>query len=1241
MANAPLIVPIDLEVLNINHGVHQRDTFRWWQFNYLALKDFKSPEPMAGGNNSGSPEPGIHLHWTLPRALRHGAQNSGDSAVDYPLVPNRWLIVRFVGGTARKATAWVVESDCPFSSKTPSVDSAQTSLYLVNPDIINAWKASSDPKRNSTKLDPSVNEPQIANIGVSFPLANWKEQAPSDMFLTAVAPANASFSVYYPQNIGVFSFYDSLKGIDQDTVSYLAVGWYSDSSKDIMASWKSSASPTAYSDLLEKLKWTVAGSPPDKASASLYQGMAFAIPWQRNGNPPDKDPLQAIRNSGDLDISVGNTTIDAFGALAAKQLQAAGHPSETINMLKAFNYGLLPVINEVNGSALLKRKVRQAWYGSKPGGYSWDIVPKESDGETVPDLTAAEAAWLLQLNKDQAALDEALAELQGLQWRFNSLWWKLGLDPDDMFPESPPGVTNAKLQHELDPKNMQGISSQVIHQLTQIEGMLSKVPRPSQGVANTQQAFQEGILAFAEKKALSKEKILKAVAAPRLWKANNPVVVVSGVEPAPAVNPNSNLTVRSGDALVTGFDVKNATVNTSTATSAIPAVADLAHIANWQTQLQALIHEYVFLDPANAAAIAKAISKPETAVAAVMSAHSASVYKGTLPEMSLDNWSQPWKPVFMEWKANYAYVPHQTSGNGNWTFDGTDYHFTPQGGAKIENRDVGGISILSPHAQFVFGARLKEFVTQFGSETQLKQLEEWIEQIGQWKYLAQELTNFNEWLAMHDHRAFRRPTTQDNVGSGNAKQSAAALAGFENESKGLPAAHQGGVGSVPFLPNGPDIPFHGVRQGQVYFETLFLYDNFGRILHVVAPGADSGLFDAKNFPLVRDAAMLPAPKINPNIAAAAQLPPRLLQHGRLDFSLIDGKTDQSALETHINPIAGWVLPNHLDRSVSLYAPGGAAMGEYGLVETPQGNKTGGWRPPPHQKIKSLADVAKQAPHLAQLLGATALKTEANFNTFLQVIDDSLWTVDPLGNRADQNLSVLIGRPLALVRTRLQFRLDGPALQASDWAATFTPPKPAFPDFKFAIRLGDQATRRDGVIGYFIESDYNVFNSVAAPQTTAPQSYVHQIGPLGEQGGQNYLSLSFNPASSMTLTLLVDPRAGMHAISGILPAKEVTIPARFVNEPLNSIEVSFQVGPVLTSLETTPAQGDHQPAHAQSIHYPFPTEQNGTWSWWEKVDAPANWQGFDLHDATHGAKLDGLPKTLREGYLQLVLNLHKK
>jgi hypothetical protein len=1246
MADQPIVVPIQLDALVVNQGVIANNVFRWWQFSYPSLEHYLSPEPapVPFDRSIGGQKAGVYLHWTLPDALRHGTQDARAGGSVYPLVPNRWLIVRMSGTTDRQATAWVVESDCPFGPRVTTVDSSQTSLYLADPDLIRLWNSSGDPIRSSTGLNPTTTTVQTARLGVRFPLAGWSERAAKAMFLTAVAPSNPLFSIYVPHNLGVFSFYDDLNGIDGGTLSYFLFGWFSDPTKDIMASWPADkASPQPYDALLKRLGWAVIGGSDSQATGSVYQGMVHNIAWDRRGTPPKDDPLQAVRDTGKLNVAIGNTTVDAFTALIKKQLD----DPRKAELLRAFQYDFLQQLNQVNGEALLDEKIRQAWFGSKAGGYTWTIVEQSSDGTTGTNLTRDEADWLLRLNQDQAALDAALTTLYSLQWDLHSLWLRNGYLADrsnvlfgapDGIPD-PPGLAafQTQLATQLDPRQTGSVAARLVEQFDTVRALLPRVPRPIPQESNAQRAFQDGIQAFARTKNLDPTKSLKAVAASRYWRANNPVVILSGVEPAPsAVSPNA-LPVRLANHVVTGFNVPGGTSVGVSAVADLVAATSLSAIAS--SAVLPLLQEFLLLDPANATHIATATHQATARVTAALTAIDPANFQGALPGLGLEPWGQPWNPMFLEWSTKYTYVPFSTGAMSWWTFDGTDYVFTPGAASPpIETRDIAGISLLSPHARFVFGTRLHAFVQSFGSETELAQIDDWVQKVYDWKFLAQELTGFSELMGLRDTRAFRRPAVADTLDG----LPVAALTGYGDgvipPNLALPDPYQGHVNTLPFFPNGPAIPFHGTRQGDLYFTDLFMYDKFGRTLFAIQGTHGSGLFDYTNFPLLTDEALKPDRPMVIGVNGVARLPPRLLQHARLDMKLLDASADTKifGLDPGVLPIAGWVLPDHLDNSILVYGPDGRSLGEFRLLVDETGRKTGQWQAPPHSNL-TLADVRTAAPHLYDMLNSPGIQNEAGFQAFLASIDETLWTTDPLGNRVDQNLSVLVGRPLALLRVRLRFQLDGDPINDTGWAATFKSDPPEFLHYQFFIRLGDQATRDDGLIGYFTESNYDVFNSVASPGDGVTQNYVRQIGPVGATSGGNYARLSFARGTSLIITALADPRAGIRATTGILPVERLDIPQQFVDQALSNLEISLRIGPVLTRIVPSPGQSDQPPPYPQSIVHPLPVEQNGTWSWWE-TDGAGGWIGHDLVNSTPNAQLGEATNTVREGCLQFVKNL---
>lgn len=1303
--NDTLLVPITLEILLANNALRGRDFFRTWRHSYAALRDFCSPEPMAFDCDIEDNRTGAFLHWTLPRSLR--ASQPGSSTA-FPLVPNRWLINR-VYPSAETATAvappntksWVVESDHLQN------DAAKASYFLVGDDVLTNWNKgiSADPVSSAGIVPPGSSPAANAhpvNMGKAFALDEWAEHTPlPPMFLTAIAPGNLEFSGYVPFNEGVFSFYDDLEGVPGDaTLSYQVIGWYSDAHQDVVAAvppqFTSTQKPGDRSAaVLAALNWqlprladgTLPPFPNLNLKTSLYHGTARKLRWQTQPNAfSTPDELEDTRNQQNLNVAMANNSVDAFSTLVGTQLAVKGYEKaeHVIELLRAFHYDLLPLLNQPNGSELLGEHIRQEWFSSRTGGTQWAIVAEprpaapatnaQAPAKPAPRKVtlaekeakeAEEATWLQRLNIAQQEVNQLLIDLASQQWALHAAWWKKGY----YTAANQPANLDYVDQFDSDEQHLQ---NQVLATLRSLTEKLTKVPNVAQEPGDTQDAdgnkqdqYLKAIKEFMERPAekfpdgstlTDRGKTLKAVTQPRYWLPTNPSVVISQVQPSDITNPASSLPVRQAQPAGGG-----------------PAPEKFAKLPGALQAGVAQLYDELLNPAAPAAASPPGAAKPTPTT-----------------------WRQQWHPMYLEWEVVYTDVPYVDSvtKQPNWQFNGTDYELRAGLRGVAAPQLISGRSLLSPNAQLTFKARLKKFAEQYQSgENDLQKICDEIGQIDDWKFLSQELVGFNEWLTQRDTRIFRAstgevcrdPNGQPVLDRNGQPLTLEKILGFPTTSRtpgyDTPAAAQGLINSVPAIAPTPSgrsaFPFHAVRSGQLYLNHLVLYDKFGRKLELVEPDM-AGMLDANVFPLIRDAALLPSFNLMPDVEATVQLPPRLLQPARLDLLLIDQQDSRLAVGQGFGgqPVAGWLLANHLDQALLIFAPDGSSLGEISVNHTGPG--TPRWVAPPHpidwlkdlDHAAALAAIQSRFPRLGRFVTELEGKKAADFATLLHVIDSTLWTVDPLGSRADQHLSVLVGRPLALVALQVQFSLYGSPLTGCDWLADDAGSSPLTNGAKFSVRLGNQASREDGVIGYFktesSDIDYRTFHSVVAPADDEAygrdQHYVRQIGPLASTDG-NYLSLAVGSEAKTDITLLVDPRATIHATTGILPVKTLVLPQHFVHEALANMEISFRVGPLLSRIKpvpvsqaspslataTTPATNPPGAGAAanlvEALSYLPMSEKNGTWRWWEKTStSDPTWKSYELLNATTTADLSGgatalpAPATLREGYLQLRANL---
>lgn len=603
----------------------------------------------------------------------------------------------------------------------------------------------------------------------------------------------------------------------------------------------------------------------------------------------------------------------------------------------------------------------------------------------------------------------------------------------------------------------------------------------------------------------------------------------------------------------------------------------------------------------------------------------------------------------------------------------------------------------------------------------------------EWDLLSQSLTGFTAQLLMQDIEPNQTPS--GTVASGPASgQNYADL--IDGQNHVLPMLSLGDA-SQPAL--GSPAPYYfPLRGGFFALQDLALVDRFGQKIDLLFANGNNPAASPENawqtFGPLRSRWV--TPETNTRMSSPTRLiklPPRSAAAARLDFRLVSAPdagggaippdTDLDLI-AGANPVAGWILPNHLDNGLLVYDAEGNSLGELVLSQTGTTPATTvRWFPVPMAATPITDPTAETGgiPNqylrgfVAGLLAIDPTNLGDAFANFLQAVDETLWTIDPLGGRTDQNLSVLVGRPLALVRARLKLVTDGPpavdqstvfaipdpqtisavdpgtgsfsiampqnlaesgrfepgstvtvsgssgndgtyhiSRTAFDGSASFTvfvaeaipsstadgslnplPPAGGLTDPAFSLRLGRPDLFDDGLIGYFVGGDYSKFYNVHALDDFTPAGYLY---PVGQNGG-NYLSVNYFAEStqgappdspvpaadsaSIFVTMLVDPRGTVNATTGVLPTEELTLPAKFYQDPVARLEIYFRTGPLLVDPE--------------AIRMPRPTEQQGTWNWIQKNDPgtlPASWEADPIAQADDQARFPLQPLQLRDGWLKL-------
>ena len=370
------------------------------------------------------------------------------------------------------------------------------------------------------------------------------------------------------------------------------------------------------------------------------------------------------------------------------------------------------------------------------------------------------------------------------------------------------------------------------------------------------------------------------------------------------------------------------------------------------------------------------------------------------------------------------------------------------------------------------------------------------------------------------------------------------------------------------------LPF---RAGTMTVDQIFIVDAFGRYFQM----------DDVQKNIYRANSMAP-PSTCPNdsfpgINDQNYLPPRILQPSRLSFNWLAAESlqgSETTFEEHTqqpaaSPICGWLFPNHLDKGLTIYDAAGHALGSLNAEgagptttwrNVPKSGLNGSTNTGPDNGRSDMVTALENANYvLKNFLEEFAFPATgaSPYNGLLNVMRQAQSFTQIGGLQSDKGLAILIGQPLVLVRAVIRLDLQGSPTVALDSGSLcgsikdflkYDPnnndPKiepgreynindrfnGKFTDIDIPVMLGDLTQFNDGLVGYFINDDWQTFYS---PASTESSGRVQQALFETLQLTPNYEGQA-EAVKEIQLTMIVDPRAAIHATTGILPVKQLRI-----------------------------------------------------------------------------------------------------
>ncbi|OLZ45439.1 hypothetical protein BS329_34005 [Amycolatopsis coloradensis] len=638
--------------------------FRRWRPNFDTMITKKKPaEPAPFSDEDSGPADGVWLHWMLPEGLRHGAPDPKTGALSFPLVPNRWLIMRRVKD--EQDEGWVVESDC---LREKVDDEGEASRYAV--------------AGPSGLLLPRY-------IGKAISLTDsddgWKEPRPGvPQTLTALGPGLPAFAVFQPYNKNVFSLHDPLTGIDEAKVSYSVVGWYS---HDEILTTRTPRS----------LGW----KPPDSTTytRSMFSGTVPGLTWKRDGRPDD--PLPAGR---DIKIALGNSASDALEAMRKKE---NGNQRRS-QVLSALQHGLFDELTSPDGADGLRKELHREWFSRTPAGFAWQIADAPArQGKPWPPLTPEERAYekaLLNTFKDfQSRLDHSRFRLAELRNRLYHLWWLRNLPGDH------PDGFDAKADKQLDVEASGSLAGEVrdlFREETALAAGLPDLTDPHVG----------------EKWDLRPHRRFRLIPTGDQHRPMDPVVLMrfpAGYDPSPPATQHEPLACRNGTQFLTKIKVGDSYVGPEEVKGVLaermPTFGTDVAAAGFRDEMLLLHRATKEKSTAGNPTLLEDLCDPKIGP---------KLCEGVLPGYTSRWTRQPWTPMYVLWKMRAYLLGYPSDPAGSWrtTKDGT-FDWSKAGSPPSRNpHTFQGRSFLVPKVEQVLRGQLEHYGTEDIAATEGREL---------------------------------------------------------------------------------------------------------------------------------------------------------------------------------------------------------------------------------------------------------------------------------------------------------------------------------------------------------------------------------------------------------------------------------------------------------------------------------------------------------------------------------------
>jgi len=1133
-------------------------------------------------------EKGVHLHWTLPKALKHTFVSEGEE-MKFPFVPNRWLVVRVQtngGTTDMKSKIWLVESDTIV--KKP----AKTNLVIIQDNKI-----------------------KFKRIGKQ---SEWPSSPPnpSEAILTAVGAANPFFASFYPGCRNVFGFHDDLSGAtDDSTFTYTVTGWYSDPEADPLASLgftepindDQKNQQRTQEWFLQQWKSQIAESP----TSTLLHASIHSVRWAFG--------IQSGVPDGSVQLYAGNTAAESLSAQIRKSSDIKS--SEVEELLNALQYQLLE--DERNPPTLnsIRQEIQKRSFNPKNRNIIWEVLKEETDDAQLEEQKDKKPNFpdniellkeLKTLNVSQIKANDIEQKIVSLQEECYFLWYKQASK-----------VVN---DYTINGFNYEQARTTVLNQISGSNGWINQLEKETNAINASKTKLNQ----YPELSGANPEYLLKEKLEDRFWEPNDPVLLLCGsgvgelnksTFPTDKKETNCRVSDQVFNQLVLQVPNGPNTIPVTIPTTffKINGFDSLNDASIPFKEIKEQMHETLFLDPSVAvdialqAYIAAGIGDGKDKTSPVINDYAKKVITvqqellttPISPDLTPDQkrppepfaiklWVQAWTPLFMVWEVKYAPNNAQIKNldivqdTNNWKLENELFFENQNSTPSFRTNTFQGIS---PFSNSVF-SNIKRILP-----------ESLVNKYGELNLIAQSLSGLNKFLLMQKPDIQLPPfkyTPDEDYNFDSSYE-------IDFDELNIIGPDGYGVGCDPGLINGsePNL-FFPLRSGLLQIENLTIVDSFGQAKKVV-------IKDDANNPEVSTSFSLSSKALSQK--EIIPLPPRIIHPSRLQFNWLNLKEEIIHQDTGRldNPVFSWLVPNYLDNSIMVYDGDGEEVAILQITNDISHSKGIKLITKPFPGSTETKDLSAN-PHLEQLL-ANVNKNE-NGSIASGIMDLAIKVnLNVQGSQAIQSnsSSMLCGQPIALARCSVGIELLGLPPYNQRWDQSGKQNTGDIETIKVPLFIGDFNHEKDGLLGYFINDDYSkMYKTINAPEFNFSES---------EAFFQDGSPIKLSPNSTKTtLTLLLDPSAGVHLSSSILPTKFVELFSHHSNDILSTLNISFLVAPFL--------------AEKVEPGIPIPSSMNADWKFTHKSDVQTWDKESDIPEGKD-KKLGNFDKQqIYEGWLKL-------